>query len=555
MENKEKTPVNTAQNSDLSHVQIEQLIQNNLELSETNSKLTDSVFQLELSLETALHKIQWYEEQIKLGKQKQFGKSSESLSKIQEEIIFNADEDTTSVASAQETESTDSSETITYTRRKSVGRKIDISQLLHFQELHDLSEEEKVCKCCGGTLHKIREEISKQVEEIPHQMYVIEHIHPQYGCRHCETVQSAEKEPSVIPKSMAGASLIASVILSKYEHHLPLYRQSKIWKGLGVDIPDNTLGNWVMQAGEGLKPIETALRKVIQSMNYLQVDETPVKVLKPEKKGYLWAYLSPIENQKLIWFRFDLTRSGKVVEEDLRDFKGLLQTDGYSGYQKTRERTDIISSGCIGHSRRKFIEVVQISSKKVTGKANEALKYFTDLYEIENEARNQKLNYETRKLLRQNKALPIVEKFHEWLLKSKNQVPPESMIGKAIDYTLKQWPHLIRYLDYGELEIDNNWVENQIRPFALGRRNWLFVGNPASAQVGALFYSLIQSAKMNNLNPRIYLHYLLTQVHALRKNEVNPQDLLPHRIDLEKLKQFAEMQFKKTQAFFATTKH
>jgi transposase len=159
-----------------------------------------------------------------------------------------------------------------------------------------------------------------------------------------------------------------------------------------------------------------------------------------------------------------------------------------------------------------------------------------------------------RQLLRQTEAIPILEQFQQWLLSSKNQVPPESAIGKAIDYTLKQWSYLIRYADYGEVEIDNNLVENQIRPFALGKKNWLFVMHKESAQIAALFYSLIQSAKLNELNPRIYLHYLLTQVHALRKKTVNPVDLLPHRIDRELLNQFTEIELKKVQSIFTTAR-
>lgn len=200
------------------------------------------------------------------------------------------------------------------------------------------------------------------------------------------------------------------------------------------------------------------------------------------------------------------------------------------------------------HARRKFAEIVKIAKKP--GKAHEAIEYFTALYLIEDQAREQKLSFEERKQLRRKETEPILEKFHCWLLRSKNKVPPQSAIGKAIGYTLKQWPFLIRYLDYGEVEIDNNWVENQIRPFALGRRNWLFVAHEDSAQIAALLYSLIQSAKMNNLNPRVYIHYLLTKVHALRKKEISAKDLLPNRIDKNLLNQFAENEFKKVQELF-----
>lgn len=504
--------------------------------------LHDENSQLKILLEQAQEKISWFEEQVKIARQQRFGKSSETLSSLQAEIIFNVLEDLhllkkDPVSSKQKIKSDES--------RRKVGRKIDTSLFPRRQEMHDLIEAEKVC--CGKPMHKIRTDISEQVETIK-QVYVVEHIHPQYACRICETIKSSKKQASVVPKSMAGASLITDVIIGKYEHHLPLYRQSKIFKSLGVNIDDNTLSNWAMQAGEGLRIMDEALCEEIRLARYAQVDETPVKVLKPEKKAYMWAYLAPLHDTQLIRFRFDLTRSSRVVETDLQNFESLLQTDAYSGYNEIRKRPEIIPFGCMAHSRRKFAEIVKIAQKP--GKAHEALEYFAALYAIENQAREQKLRFSERKALREKAAIPILEKFHSWLLESRRKVPPQSKIGNAIEYALKQWPFLIRYIDYGEVEIDNNWVENQIRPFALGRRNWLFVAHEESAQIAALYYSLIQSAKMNHLNPRTYMHYLLTKVHALRKKEICARELLPNRIDQNALKQFAEEEFKKAQEVF-----
>jgi len=251
-------------------------------------------------------------------------------------------------------------------------------------------------------------------------------------------------------------------------------------------------------------------------------------------------------------FRFDLTRSGNVVDGDLDSFRGLLQNDGYAGYNAIRSKEEVIPFGCLAHCRRKFVEVVKIGSVKSIGKAQEAIEYFKLLYKIEDKARIEKLTLEQRKKLREKESEPILKQLETWLIQTKSQVPPKSHIGNAIDYTLKQWLYVMKYVHYGEAEIDTNWVENAIRPFALGRRNWLFVGNERSAQIGALFYSLIQSAKLNNLNPRIYLHYILTQVHALRKKEIEAKDLLPHRIDREKLQQFAEEEFQKYQRLIST---
>jgi transposase len=523
--------------------EIEHLVCENKTLSNENSRL-------KISLEEAQQKIEWFEEQIKLWRQRKFGKQSEKLDQ-QLEIIFDADE-TISDDSSKETNPPAATETIAYTRqKKSKGRKINTSKLFRVREVHDLPEEQKNCHCCGGQLHKVRDEVTETLETIPEQKYVVEHIQPQYACRQCETMISAKKETNPILKCMAGASLLTEVIVNKYQYHLPLYRQSQIFKSTGIDIPDNTLGNWVMQAGEALCDLDQALYAEILLSSYLQVDETPVKVLKPEKKGYMWSYLSPLTDHRLIRFRFDLTRRGEVVERDLDSFEGLLQTDGYSGYNTVRKAELIIAFGCLSHCRRKFVEVIKIGSTKSVGKAEEALNYFGQLYEIEDKARKEKLSYEERKALREKEAIPIIEKFDVWIHEAETQVPPGSHIGKAISYTLKQWPYVMKYVHYGEVEIDTNWVENQIRPFALGRRNWLFIGNERSAQIGALFYSLIQSAKLNNLNPKIYLHYVLTQVHALRKKEIEARDLLPHRIDIDKLKQFVDKEFEKNQRLFS----
>ena len=524
---------------------IEKLRHENLELS---NKLS----QIEILLEAARQKVSWFEEQVKLARQRRFGKSSEKSSAIQPDLFNALGDDAASEEPEECKADATTTATITYTRPKKEknGRNIDTSLLPRKKIIHDLADHEKTCADCGGQLHKVCENVSEQLEVIPKQLYVVEHICPQYACRPCETMHCAKKTEAPIAKCMAGASLITDVVVNKYEYHLPLYRQSTILKGLGSDIPDNTLGNWVMRSGEVLEPVGMALQQEIKQMSYLQVDETPVKVLESDKKGYMWCYLSPLPGQKLIQFRFHLSRGGEVVNTELQDFTGRLQNDGYGGYTKLREKPTISAFGCLSHARRKFAEIVKIATPKSASKAQEALKYFAKLYDVEAQAREEKLPANERRRLRQEKSWPVLNKFYEWLTQTKQQVPPKSKIGMAIDYTLKHWPYLTQYVDDGAVEADTNWVENQIRPFAVGRRNWFFVGHEQSGQIGALFYSLIQSAKLNDINPRIYLHYLLTQVHALRRKEIDPRDLLPHRISREVLSQFAEQEFNKVKSLF-----
>lgn len=530
--------------ADIIPAEKENLLQQIEALNKTNALLT-------FQLEEAQRKIVWFEEQFKLYRQRQFGKSSETSVALQLELIFNADEQGS--AQSPEAAAEEKTELIGTARRKSVGRKIDTSQLPRQKKLHDLVAHEKICKDCGHELHKIRDDIAEQIEVIPKQLYVIEHIYPQYGCRHCQTVISAEKSPAPIPKALAGASLLTETVINKYENHLPLYRQSQMWKSMHIDIPDNTLGNWVMQGGETLRSMDEALCQEMVTASYLQVDETPVQVLSSGKQGYMWVYLSLLPDRQLVRFRFDMGRSRRVVETDLEAFKGLLQSDGYGGYNGIRQKKAVIGFGCVSHARRKFTDVVKALPESTTNsKAHESLQYFAMLYAVEKKAREQKLSFVERKSLRQKEAAPILEKFHQWLLETQKQIPPQSKVGMAVEYSLKQWPFLTRYVHYGEVEIDTNWVENEIRPFALGRRNWLFTGNEGSAQIAAIWYSLIQSAKWNELNPRIYIHYLLTQVHDLRKGHIDPRDLLPHRIDHQKLQQFADQEFQKARSLYAS---
>lgn len=472
-------------------------------------------------------------EQIKLMNQRHFGKKTEQMNSLEQmEIVF--DEIPLPEPETEEPVT----ETITYTReKKKVGRRIDTSKLPREQIVHDLSLAEKKCPTCGQELEKIGEDISEQLEYIPAQIKVIEHIRPKYTCRCCETIKAADKPESPLPKSMAGASLISDVIIKKYDHHLPWYRQSKIFAQAGIDIPANTLSNWFMQAGAVLEPLKVALWEQLNHTKVLQADETTVKVLANDIKGYMWVYHSCMAKNRFVLFEYNDTRSGAVVNNTLENYRGILQSDGYSGYNHMREKPGIIQLGCWAHCRRKFVEVVKLSNQK-TGTAHELVGLIAKLYQTETLARTDQLTVTARQKLRQQEAKPILEKIHKCLTKAKP--PPQSAIGKAITYALNQWKYLQRYVDYGEAEIDNNWVENQIRPFALGRKNWLFVGNKDAADTAAFFYSIIQTCKLNNIDPHKYLVCVLNQAGKMRRREIDPKILLPQFINQNLLQQIAQ---------------
>jgi len=492
---------------------------------ETNRKLSDENLQLKSNLEEAEKKIGLLIEQVKLSRLRHFGKKTETSGQLQLELVFDEFEELQDETAAEPNE--EATETITYTRKKkTVGRKIDTSNLPREQIVYDLTEEEKHCKC-GGQLEKFGEDKSEQLEYIPAQIKVIEHICSKYSCNCCEAVKTAAKPEMPIAKSMAAPSLITDVIIKKYEHHLPWYRQSKIFAQDGIDIPANTICNWFLQAGEVLEPLNTALKEQLNHTGVLQVDETPVKVLKKESKGYMWCYHSCEPKNKFVLFEYNNSRESRSVTENLRNYQGILQTDGYSGYNAVGKKDGVIRLGCWAHCRRKFAEVVKISNS--AGKAHEVIKWISKLYQIESLAREQHFDFAARKNLRQDQAPPILEKIYE--LVTKSTVSSKSALGRAMLYAVNQWEGLNKYVNYGEAEIDNNWVENQIRPFAIGRKNWLFLGNETAGNTAAFFYSILQTCRMNNIDARKYLIYVLLQVGKIRRGQVEPNTLLPQFID------------------------
>ncbi len=256
-------------------------------------------------------------------------------------------------------------ETITYIReKKSNNCKIDTSKLQREIVVHDLSEEEKSCACCQSAMIPIGKDKSEKLEYLPATLKVVEHQCIKYACRQCETIKSGQKSDEVIPKSMAGTSLLTEIILSKYQAHIPLYRQSKIFAHNQLDIPANTLGNWVLQVGEALEPLAQAQRQQLASVKALQADETPVKNKEQDKKSYMWCYHSLDPGNRFVIFAYNASRSAQVPLEMLADFSGILQTDGYSGYTALRQKANIIGVGCFAHIRRKFADVIKVANSK-----------------------------------------------------------------------------------------------------------------------------------------------------------------------------------------------
>lgn len=381
-----------------------------------------------------------------------------------------------------------------------------------------------VCNC-GCQLKRIGEDISEKLDYIPGTFTVERHVRGKWICESCETLTQAAVPPQIIDKGIPAAGLLAQVLVAKYGDHLPLYRQEKIFSRAGVEIACSTLADWVGRCGVTLQPLVDAMRESLHQQAVLHADETPVAMLSPGKKAthkaYIWAYTStPFSALKTVVYDFAPSRSGDNARRFLQSWKGKLVCDDFSGY-KASFREGIIEIGCLAHARRKFFDLHMANQSTL---AEYVLEQISLLYQIEKQAKL--LNDKERQRVRQAQSKPILDGLHQWLMLQRQKVPDGSGIARAMDYSLKRWEALTRYCEDGAVPIDNNRVENQIRPWALGRSNWLFAGSLRSGQRAANIMSLIQSAKLNGHDPYAYLKDVLTRLPTQKNNQLN--ELLPH---------------------------
>ena len=371
----------------------------------------------------------------------------------------------------------------------------------------------------GELFEKIGEVISEQLDVIPAQVQVLQQVRFKYAVKGKEElgVKLAPLPKQLIAKSVASAGLLAHVATSKYCHHLPLYRQAQIWASLDVHLPRNSVCRWMMRAGEAVQPLIDFLFEAMCHHRHLHVDETPVTVIdakdkppdKPSHQGYMWVYT----NRLGVLFEYQSSRHGTHPKDKLAEFTGYVQSDGYAGYHGLFHDGTKQAVGCMAHARRKFTDVQKAAGKnKKSPVADYVVKLIAKLYKLEAQAKEQSLDEPAICQLRQTQALPILDKLNAYLLAIYPKTPPQGLLGKAIGYTLNQWESLYRYTDSGILSIDNNPAEQAIRPFAIGRKNWLFHGNTRGAKAAANLYSLIESAKLYQLKVFDYLKYVFEQL-------------------------------------------
>jgi transposase len=391
----------------------------------------------------------------------------------------------------------------------------------------DIHHEPEQTQCsCGCQLHRIGQDVSEKLDYQPGNFTVERHIRGKWACRDCEQITLAPLPAHIIDKGIPTPGLLAQVLVAKYADHLPLYRQEQIFARAGVKLARSTLAEWVGVCGVRLQPLVDALRRRLLEQAVLHADETPVLMLQPgqknTKRAYLWAYASSdVAPLNAVIYDFTEGRAGKHARRFFGDWQGHLVCDDYTGY-KACFTQGITEVGCMAHARRKFFDLQQANQSQLVG---QALQLMGQLYEVERQAKD----YSTaeRLRLRQQQARPIADALHAWMQAHRQKVPDNTGIARALDYSLKRWVALTRYLDDGNLPIDNNRIENQIRPIAIGRKNWLFAGSLRAGQRAAAVMSLIQSAKLNGHDPYAYLKDVLMRLPTQLNSDI--EELLPHQ--------------------------
>jgi len=477
-------------------------------------------------------------EQYDLLIYKRFGRSAEQLlEEKHQQLLFREEAEQ---QQEEETEQPDKLQTIKTFTRKKPGRKPLPAELTRKERIIDIPNDEKTCGC-GAELTRIGEECSEKLVIIPPAIYVEKTVRPKYACRKCEGTEDEEKatvriapvEPTIIPRSIVSPSLLSTIITQKFEQHLPYYRQEKQFEYIGVSISRQDMSNWQQKAYQNLGPLFELLKAVVKSGPVIQMEETTVQVMGEEgredtQKSYMWLACGGPPDKKVLWYEYHETRKGYNAKKFLEGYSGYLQTDGYDGYDSAvKELSGIIHVGCFAHARRKFYEAAKVNKDART--AQEGMKHIRNLYEIEDELRKRKYDDETFVNERKKCAGPVLEKFKAWLEKRNDEVPPKMLLGKAIYYSLAQWNKMVAYLESPYLTPDNNACENGIRPFVLGRKNWLFNKSPEGADSSCGMFTLIETAKQNGLVPFKYLMALFEKA-PLVSTPKDWEKLLPWNI-------------------------
>lgn len=507
--------------------------ENKSTIENSSENIEDKCLMLEQKVEELTIKLNWYEEQFRLSKQNRFGASSEKIDHNQISLFDEAEQEADSKLKEPDLVE------VTYKRRKKTSKNDKILEELPIEVIeYRLSEDEQICPKCGEKLHEMSKEVRRELKIIPAQVKVVEHIRYIYSCRNCEKndietpVITAKMPAAVLPGSFVSPSLMSFAMNRKYSEAIPLYRQEQQFKNFGIDLSRQTLANWMIHGSEDwLSSIYNRMHEYLLKQDILHADETTLQVLneegrKAESKSYMWLFMTGRTAPQIILYDYETTRASKHPCKFLKGFKGYVHADGYAGYNNIPNVTIV---GCWAHARRKFKEAIIAMPNKTSitsTTAEEGLKYCNKLFKIERDL--SEVTDEDRYKLRLEQSKPVLNAFLSWLNIKSKQVLPKSALGKAISYCKNQWKKLEAFLLDGRLEISNNRGEREIKPFVIGRKNWLFSNTPKGATTSAVIYSVIETAKANELNPFYYLTYLFEQLPNIDiKNLEQLDDLLP----------------------------
>lgn len=410
--------------------------------------------------------------------------------------------------------------------RKPHGRQRLPKSLARRRVVYDLAEAQRQCPECHGPMHSIGEEVSERLEYVPASLEVIEEACQKYACAKGCTVVTAAKPAAPIEKGMAGPGLLAHVAVSKYGDHLPLHRQEAIFGRQGVELSRKTMCDWMRRCAELVRPVFDLMKERVLSSKVLQTDDTPVPVLDPElprtRTGRIWTYVGDGQHPYIV-YDYTPNRSRDGPDEFLRDFHGYLQADAYSGYDAiyADEARGVTEVACMAHARRKHFEAQSSDIMRSTV----VLAYIHLLYDVEREAKNERLNAAARRAMRQQRSAPILSDLKAYLERQRPQVAPKSPIAQAIGYMLSNWQALVRYTEDGDLEIDNNGAERSLRGVAVGRRNWTFYGSDNGGRTAAVLTTFIATCKRHHMDPFAYLRDVFARINEHPQNRL--EELLP----------------------------
>ena len=483
------------------------------ELLALKDELMASLAQQEREKARLLHRVEMLLRQI-------YGRKSEKIDPAQLLLFAEQVMEQAAARAAEEVEE----EAPAAPKRKGHGRKKLPAELPHLPVEHDVPEKDKVCPECGAQKHVIGKRVTEQLEYAPASLFILDHVRSVYACPCCQQeVSVAAKPAQPIEKGLAGPGLLAQVMVSKYTDHLPLYRQERIFARLGAEISRKTMCGWVLSSAQSLGPVVALMKERALESKVLHTDDTPVSVRGPggNYQGRFWVYLGDGEHPYTVYdFTPDRRRDGPA--DFLKTFTGTdeqpryLQADAFGGYDGIyKAGNNVIEVACWAHARRKFHD----ARGSDVNRAHQMLAWIKRLYEIERDAKER--DAAQRRDLRQEHAKPLLKTIGQWLKEQQGQVLPKSPMGEAITYVVNQWQALNRYMEDGDLAIDNNAAENALRGIALGRKNYLFVGSDGGGRAAAVLYSLIRSAQRNGVEPYLYLRDLLLRVTTHPNKEIH----------------------------------